>query len=60
MKTITFDETKFQLVPKVPTPQMLEEGCKAGLDLTCLLDDTRFSTEIAIYGAMLKHAPEGI
>ena len=42
------------VAPKVPTPEMLAKGCEAGLSLEALLDDTRFSTELAIYTAMIE------
>lgn len=58
MRTITFDESKFQLVPKEPTQEMLAAGCEAGLDISVLLDDTRYSTDRACYLAMLAKAPQ--
>lgn len=58
MKTITFDETKFALVPIEPTQQMLYKGSEAGLDMETLLDDTRFICELRIWQAMIREAPQ--
>jgi hypothetical protein len=51
------DQIIWKLVPLTPTPQMLERGCAAGLSTGVLLDDTRFSCEIAVWAAMLETAP---
>ena len=46
MKTVTFDETKWQLVPKEPTVAMV--------DAACAVDPERES----VYAAYLTAAPE--
>jgi hypothetical protein len=56
-RTVTFDPDKFQLVPVEPTNEMLFKGCEAGLSTGVLLDDTRFSCEMAVWKAMLATAP---
>ena len=58
MKTITFDETKFKIVPIEPTEEMLSAGCEAGLDISTLIDDTRFACDRAVWDAMLRKAPQ--
>jgi hypothetical protein len=47
MKTITYDETKWQLVPKIPTDEM-EEACPYGME---------YSKNTANFKAMLAAAP---
>ena len=47
MKTVTFDEEKWQLVPKEPTQDMIIAGGYAG----------PFST-VGIYKAFIKAAPQ--
>lgn len=57
MTTISFNTEKYQFVPKVPSAEMLSSGCLAGLSFGALTDDARFSTERAIWTAMLATAP---
>lgn len=56
--TVTYDTDKMQLVPKEPTGQMLAFGCEAGLSVESLIDNTRFSSERAMWKAMLENAPD--
>lgn len=57
MKTITFDEAKYKLVPIEPSQEMLNAGCEAGLAIEVLMDDTPFSCDRAVYQAMVEKAP---
>ena len=51
MKTITYDETKWQLVPKCPTDEMYFAGKKA-------LETSMMQSKAAeAYVAMLESAP---
>lgn len=45
-------------VPIEPTEEMLRAGCEAGLDFKTLMDDTPYSTDLAVYKAMLQAAPD--
>lgn len=49
MKTITYDESKWQLVPKEPTTEMFRVGCE--------VHDQRPSEVREVYSAMLAAAP---
>ena len=51
MKTVTFDETEWQLVPKEPTEDMEYAG------LISADDKDRASWMTQVYRAMLKTAP---
>lgn len=44
----------YALVPIEPTEAMLKAGCEAGLDIHALMDDELFSTDKAVYKAMIK------
>lgn len=41
-------------VPIEPTREMLMAGCEAGLDIKTLMDDEPFSTDKAVYKAMIN------
>lgn len=45
------------MVPRAPTEEMLLRGCKAGLSMATLLDDTRFACERAVWNAMIAATP---
>lgn len=59
MKTVTFNESEFKLVPIEPTPEMLEAARRA--PLPAVMVDSRSATENlqhkAAYAAMLGAAP---
>ena len=52
MKTVTFDENVWQLVPKVPTREMIEQG-NAAMAYDCCSGDASDA-----YQAMLAAAPK--
>lgn len=53
MKTITYDESKWQLVPKEPTREMIEAGNDGFRQ-----PDSRRHTVSSCYKAMLAAAPK--
>lgn len=57
LKLLLSKKEGFQLVPREPTFEMLSSGCRAGLDVGVLMDDTRFSCEMAVWKAMLANVP---
>ena len=52
MKTVTFDESVWQLVPKVPTREMIEQG-NAAMAYDCCSGDASDA-----YQAMLSATPK--
>lgn len=44
----------YALVPLEPTEEMLKAGCETGLDINTLMDDAIFSTDKAVYKAMIN------
>ena len=70
MKTITFDETKWKLVPIEPTKEMVEAALHASIQhvLDCIADPARSSevgseenckkTHASRYQSMISAAPE--
>ena len=70
MKTITFDETKWKLVPIEPTKEMVEAAMHASIQhvLDCIADPARSSeigseenckkTHASRYQSMISSAPE--
>ena len=55
MMTVTFDEEKFVLVPKVPTPEMDAAGKQALSDNG--VDNVDDADALVAYAAMLSAAP---
>lgn len=50
MKTATFDETKWKLVPKEPTDEMQRDGCRVPLN--------KAARHNVVYRTMLAVAPQ--
>jgi NOL1/NOP2/fmu family ribosome biogenesis protein len=55
MKTVTFDETKWKLVPLEPTYEMLD-GAYEGISLSTA--HTNHGVEAHVYHAFISRAPE--